>query len=78
MAGGLPVICFDRENNRKYLNKAGYFVSDISSDGLVDAILYFKENPDRIKTMSIISRKMAKRFLWKKSAEKIIKIYKKI
>ena len=78
MAAGLPVICFDRKNNRKYLEEAGYYVTDFSADGLVTAILYFKKNPDKIKTMSATSREMAKQFSWDKSAKEIIEVYQKI
>ena len=78
MAAGLPVICFDRKNNRKYLKEAGYYVTDFSSDGLFKAIIYFKNNPDEIRVKSTFSRQRITAFSWKKSAKKIIKIYNKI
>lgn len=78
MAAGLPVICFDRKNNRKYLGEAGYYTQNISSEGLFDAIMYFKNNSDEIKTKSAFSKKKSKQFSWNKSAEKIIGIYEKI
>ncbi len=75
MAAKLPVICFDRENNKKYLQEAGYYIRDFSSDGLVDAILQFAENRDMIERMSEISGELIKKFSWDNSAKVILKIY---
>lgn len=78
MGAGLPVVCFDRKNNRKYLGKAGYYVSDKTSRGITEGILHLFRNPDKIEMMSRISRKRAEKFSWENSAEKIINIYNKI
>ena len=78
MAAGLPVVCFDRENNRKYLGEAGYYARDFSADGIVEGILYFFENRDKIEELSKMSQKAIKKFTWDASAEKIINIYNKI
>jgi len=78
MAAGLPVICFDRENNRNYLGEAGYYVKEFNADGLKNGVLYFFENRDKIEAMSEISKKLIKKFAWETSAEKIVNIYKKI
>lgn len=75
MAAGLPVICFDRENNRKYLGEAGYYVKEFNADGLVEGILYFFENRDRIEKMSEVSKKLINNFTWEASADKIVNIY---
>jgi len=78
MGAGLPVICFDRKNNREYLQGAGYYVKDFSADGLVEAILYFDKNRDMINKMSEQSRARVQNFTWDESAQKIINIYKKL
>ena len=78
MAAGLPVVCFDRENNRKYLGEAGYYVRDFSADGIVEGILYFFENRDKIEELSKMSQEVIKKFTWDASAEKIVNIYNKI
>ena len=78
MAAGLPVICFDRENNRNYLGGAGYYVKDFSSQGLFEAIIYFLNNQDKIKSMSQIAIEEINNFTWDSSGERIINIYKKI
>ena len=78
MAAGLPVICFDRKNNRNYLRNAGFYVRDFSVDGLTEAVLHFANNKDKITEMSRNAEKEIARFSWDKSGEKILKIYKKM
>ncbi len=77
MAAGLPVICFDRENNRRYLGEAGYYVGEFTAEGLAKAILYFLENKDKIETMGAIALKRSEDFSWDIAADKIINVYKK-
>ncbi len=38
MAAGLPVVCFDTENNRRMLGSAGYFAPGCAGAGLVQGI----------------------------------------
>ena len=78
MGAGLPVICFDRKNNREYLEDAGYYVRDFSVDGLASGIISFCENKEIIKKMSRHSKERAQKFTWDVSAQKIINIYKKL
>jgi len=78
MAAGLPVICFDRENNRKYLGEAGYYVSEFNANGIATGILYFLDNREKIKSMGEISKNVINGFTWDISAEKIISIYQKL
>jgi glycosyltransferase involved in cell wall biosynthesis len=78
MAAGLPVICFDRKNNHKYLGEAGYYIKENSTEKVVSSILDLMRNPDKINTMSRISKKRSADFSWEKSAKKIIKIYNKV
>lgn len=78
MAAGLPVICFDRENNRKYLGEAGYYVKEFNADGLVAGVLYFFQNRDKIEELSEIAKKSIKQFNWEASAGEIVNIYNKV
>lgn len=78
MAAGLPVICFDRENNRNYLGDGGYFSKEINSEGIASGILYFLDNRDEIHRKSKINIERAKNFSWDAPAEKLSNIYKEI
>ncbi len=78
MAAKLPVICFDRENNRKYLGEAGFYVKDFSAEALSRAILHFTENKNEINKMSDIAGTRIKKFSWDSSGQEILKIYRQI
>lgn len=78
MAAGLPVVCFDRENNRNYLDGSGRFSQKINSMGIADGILYFAENQAEIERMGGISRARAENFSWDASVKKLDEIYQKI
>jgi glycosyltransferase involved in cell wall biosynthesis len=78
MAAGLPIVCFDKINNRKYLGEGGYYCSEISSEALARGIFYFIENSSDIEKKGKINKENAKEFSWINSAEKINLIYNKI
>lgn len=76
MAAGLPVVCFDRINNREYLKDAAYYSPEISAEGLANGILYFVENKEEIARRGEMSKSRSGNFSWGASAEKIDNIYK--
>lgn len=78
MAAGLPVVCFDKENNRKYLGNGGYFCGETSAKSIADGILYFINRPYEIKERGSANKDRAKEFSWDISAKKIDEIYKEL
>lgn len=78
MGAGLPVVCFDRQNNREYLGEGACYAKEISFQGLVEAILSAIEKSEEINLKGNFNKKRAADFSWDKSAEKINKIYKQI
>ena len=75
MAAGLPVICFDKINNRKYLGEGGYYCRDVSSEAIAEGIFYFFENHKEKTQKGEINKQNAQKFGWNVSAEKINIIY---
>lgn len=78
MAAGLPIICFDRPNNRQYLDDGAFYSQDISGEGICEGIKYFLSKPEEIETLGNINKKRAENFSWDASAKKIDEIYKLI
>ena len=78
MGAGLPVVCFNRANNRKYLKKGAYYANDISARGIADGILYFSRNSEEIIMKGKVAKERSVKFSWDKSAERIEEIYRKI
>lgn len=78
MAAGLPVVCFDRANNRKYLGEGARYASGISSGGIAREILHFLKNREEISEKGKIAKERAKNFGWDRSGKKIEEIYGKL
>ncbi|EKD46770.1 MAG: glycosyl transferase group 1 [uncultured bacterium] len=77
MAAGLPVVCFDRPNNRTYLGEGGEYAREISSHGLAESIFSLAIDAQKMKLKGEFNRQQVKKFSWDISAEKIEKIYLK-
>lgn len=75
MSAGLPVVCFDKMNNRKYLGGGGYYCESVSAEAIARGVFYFLNNPDQRAEKGKINKESAQNFSWKKSAEKINLIY---
>ncbi len=75
MAAGLPVVCFDRPNNRNYLETGGFFSREISGSGIAAVIIYLAGHREKIATMGAFNKEKARELSWLKSAEKIDKTY---
>ena len=78
MAAKLPVVCFDRQNNREYLGEGGEYAQDNSAQGLADGILRLAQNAEERKRKGEICFMRAKNFSWDISASKINEIYKNL
>lgn len=76
MAAGLPVVCFDRTNNRNYLGEGGQYSEEISAEGLAKAVLHLLENQQKISFKGQLNREQISKFSWDASAESIENIYK--
>jgi glycosyltransferase involved in cell wall biosynthesis len=77
MAAGIPVVCFDRLNNRTYLEEGGQYVKEISADGLAEGILALAQNKELMKKKGDFNIKQIEKFSWDISAKKIEEIYLK-
>jgi len=71
MAAGLPVLCFDRVNNRRYLEEGGYYVQDATADGLAQGIWEIMKYPDAITEKRRSNFQRASEFSWDSGARKI-------
>ncbi|MFA4817321.1 MAG: glycosyltransferase family 4 protein [Parcubacteria group bacterium] len=78
MAAGLPVVCLDKENNRKYLGNGAYFCPELSAQNIAEGILFFVNRPYEIKEKGEANKQKANEFSWDKPAKIIDGIYKKI
>ena len=75
MAAGIPVVCYDRENNRRYLEEGGFYASKDDAEGLAQAIIKCIEEEESAKQKGLINKKRAEAFSWDAPAGQIEKIY---
>ncbi len=78
MSAGLPVVCFNKPNNKNYLGEGGYYCSERSGKCLAEGILHFMNNPEEAEKKGLMNKEKAEEFNWKKSAVIINNIYQKI
>ncbi len=78
MAAGLPVVCFDRQNNRTYLGEGGEYAKIDTVEGLAEAILLLADSMEKIKENGAVNKVRVQNFSWEASAKKIQQIYEQI
>ncbi|MDO8566209.1 MAG: glycosyltransferase family 4 protein [Candidatus Moranbacteria bacterium] len=78
MGAGLPIACFDTQNNREYLADGGIYAGETTPEGLALAIGELISSRELRQVKGSINRQRAKIFSWEASAEKLEKIYNDI
>jgi glycosyltransferase involved in cell wall biosynthesis len=79
MGAGLPVVCFDTENNREYLAEGGEYARIISSVGLSDATLRLLRDPELRRRKGEANRIRAReRFSWDRTGDVLADVYTKV
>ena len=75
MGAGLPIVCFDTENNREYLGDGGTYVREVTAQSLADAIGTLIVSSDERTKKGQYNQERAKMFRWEKSAEQLEQLY---
>lgn len=79
MGAGLPVACFDTENNREYLAEGGEYARDISGAGLSDAVLRLLRDPELRKRKGTANQARAReKFSWDRTGDILADVYMKV
>jgi glycosyltransferase involved in cell wall biosynthesis len=75
MAAGLPIVCFDRTNNRQYLGDGAVYAKDISGNGLAAAIAETLDDPRDATDRGSRNAHAAQEFSWIATARILSDIY---
>ncbi len=78
MGAGLPVVCFDTENNRRYMEEGGIYAKEMTKESFAEALESLIVSPALRKEKGSINHTRAKMFSWEASAEKLEEIYQSI
>lgn len=70
MASELPVVCFDRENNRAYLDDGGIYCEE-GSEGLLNGLFYCIGHSEEIIEKGRKNRARVEKFSWESGARKM-------
>ena len=71
MGAGLPVACFDTQNNREFLGEGHILADKLSAQGLSDVILRLAEDADLRKRLGKENQERSAKFSWGRSAEQL-------
>ncbi|MEI6650100.1 MAG: glycosyltransferase family 4 protein [Candidatus Moraniibacteriota bacterium] len=78
MGAGLPVVCFDTQNNRNYLGDGGVYAVTNTPESLSDAIVSLAGKRASWDDIGRANRLRSHDFTWDKTGEKLEKIYRNI
>jgi glycosyltransferase involved in cell wall biosynthesis len=78
MAAGLPIVCFDKSNNKKYLGEGGSYAEKENAEDLAQKILELMNNSQMREEKGRINRENSLKFSWSIPAGRISEIYNKI
>jgi glycosyltransferase involved in cell wall biosynthesis len=77
MGAGLPVVCFEGKNNRRFLEDGGIYAADNKIENLAEKMVWAVENPDEAKKLgSKNKQRVEKVFSWNNSIKDTVEAFK--
>jgi len=79
MGAGLPVVCFEGKNNRRFLGEGGIYAVDDKVENLAAQMIWAVENPDEAKRLGELNRKRVEEvFSWNDSIKTTVEAFEKL
>ncbi|MBN2073526.1 MAG: glycosyltransferase family 4 protein [Actinobacteria bacterium] len=79
MGAGLPVVCFDGKNNRRFLGDGGIYAAGNRIENLAGKMVWAIENPDKAKELGIKNRQRVEDvFSWNNSIKETVEAFRKL
>jgi glycosyltransferase involved in cell wall biosynthesis len=76
LGAGLPVVCFETENNRRLLGEAGYFAAGSKAADLADALALALVDPQEAARRGREGcRRVLEHFSWDAAAGRLVELY---
>ncbi len=77
MGAGLPVVCFDGKNNRRFLKDGGIYAADDKIENLAEKMVWAVENPIEAKRLGDKNKqRVEKVFSWNNSIKDTVEAFK--
>ncbi len=79
MGAGLPVVCFEGKNNRRFLGENGIYAADDRVENLAAKIVWAIENPGKAKELGQLNKKRVEEvFSWNNSIKTTVEAFRKL
>jgi glycosyltransferase involved in cell wall biosynthesis len=76
MGAGLPVVCFEGKNNRRFLGEGGIYAADNKVENLAAKIIWAIDNPARAKKLGELNKKRVEEvFSWNNSIKDTVSAF---
>ncbi len=76
MGAGLPVVCFDGKNNRRFLEDGGIYAADNKIENLADKMIWAVENPGEAKRLGDKNKQRVEEvFSWNNSIKDTVEAF---
>jgi glycosyltransferase involved in cell wall biosynthesis len=77
MGAGLPVVCFDSQNNRRFLEDGGIYAAENKIENLAGKMLWAVENLDQAKILGGMNKeRVEKVFSWNNSIKDTVEAFR--
>ncbi len=79
MGAGLPVVCFEGKNNRRFLEDGGIYAAGNKIANLAKKMIWAVENPNESKRLGVLNKKRVEEvFSWNNSIKDTVEAFKKL
>jgi glycosyltransferase involved in cell wall biosynthesis len=79
MGAGLPVVCFEGKNNRRFLGEGGIYAADDKVENLAAKMIWAIENPDKARELGELNKKRVEEvFSWNNSIKDTVEAFEKL
>jgi glycosyltransferase involved in cell wall biosynthesis len=79
MGAGLPVVCFEGKNNRRFLGEGGIYAADNRIENLAEKIIWTVKNPKEAEKLGKLNKKRVEEvFSWNNSIKATVEAFKKL
>jgi glycosyltransferase involved in cell wall biosynthesis len=79
MGAGLPVVCFEGKNNRRFLSEGGIYAAGDRVENLAEKIIWAVKNPKEAEKMGGLNKKRVEKvFSWDNSIKATVEAFEKL
>jgi glycosyltransferase involved in cell wall biosynthesis len=79
MGAGLPVVCFEGKNNRRFMGEGGIYAAGDKVENLAEKIIWAVKNPEEAEKLGKLNKKRVEEvFSWNNSIKATVEAFEKL